>query len=166
MWCPAVTVCPTTTKLAVRALGEVARQEFSLTTPKSDEHALYLRDGAELLAELAERMKKAAREYCDAKGGVTLPNGRVWTKVEQERETINLNGPGGAEARDIIEREAPGTVEVAYKTSKEAIKKVLAKQTGQSGKQLNAALEQVLVPLRTAGAIRTTTITKYEEKAK
>lgn len=161
LWCPAVTVCPATQRVV--ALATVAPDpSWAVTEPTTPEHALWLRDGAALLEEMAEAWKARARAYADANNGIPLPDGKVWRRTDTERETIVLDGPGGAEAEDALRR-AGVEVEVKRTATKGAIEKAVAAK-GLKGKALREAVEEILVPLRVAGATRTVTIPRYEAK--
>jgi hypothetical protein len=160
LYCPALTVCPATQRTVALAVS-APDPTWATTAPTTPEHALWLRDGADVLEEMAKEWKARARAYADANNGVPLPDGRVWRRTDVERETIVLDGPGGAEAEDALRR-AGVAIEVKRTATKGAIEKAIAAR-GLKGKELKAAIEEVLVPLRVAGATRTTTIPTYRE---
>lgn len=157
LYCPALAVCPATTAL-VREARETkpALPAFALRPPETDAEALRLRDGAAVLEEVAAEATALWRAYCDAHGGVALPDGKVLRRVEVSVEKI---APLDGEAfRALREAGLEAAVETKRTTSKEALKKFVAQRTGLKGKALDEAVEtQALAPLRTLGATKTQT---------
>lgn len=167
LYCPALAVCPHTKALATHATAAITlRPEWLHPVPTTDEHALFLRDGARALEKLAEAWEAAARAYADVRNGIINPaTGKVWAAREVSVERIALNGPGGAEAIDLLDRLAPGAAERKVQASKTAAREAFGKTHGLTGKALDEAFEaQVLVPLRVMGAVSNQSHMKWQER--
>ena len=110
-----------------------------------------------------EQMEALLKLYADTHEGITLPNGKRWVKVPQERESINLSGP--EMAAGISALSAAGVddaVETKATTTKAAIERSF-KAKGLKGKELRTATETLLSELRAAGVVRSVTVEAWRE---
>jgi CRISPR/Cas system-associated exonuclease Cas4 (RecB family) len=166
--CKAVAVCPTTS-VAETAITEVAATLPEEVTGPAVELVINADNATSLLTRLrqvqaaCESMEAALKVYAVNNDGITLPSGKRWRKVPQDRESINLNGPEMATGLAALNAVgADGAVEHKVSITKAAIEKALKAQ-GLKGKALTTKLESVMGELRAAGCVRTTTVDAWRE---
>lgn len=157
--CKAVTLCPTTTP-AADAIVAMEPATLSITSPEQASAALVkLRQ----VQAACEQMEALLKMYAEKFDGISLPDGKRWTKVPQERESINLTGAEMAAGLAALDTHgATDAVETKASTTKAAIERVL-KAKGLKGKELRAALDNLMTDLRTAGVVRSVTVDAWRE---
>jgi len=157
--CRAVAVCPSTSTSTKALVATVEPAKLEISSPEQATE-LYLR--LRQVQAACEQVEAALKAYA-SEGGISLPGGRQYRRISSERETITLNGPDGALARDAIHAAgAHKAVELKYSVSKAAIEREL-KAAGLAGKELRAKMEALYAELRVAGAVRSTTIDSWRE---
>ena len=92
-WCKAVAACPETQKavelIPLAALVKSDRA-FPMTVKiESPEHALWLRDRVKMVAEAADEILAAVKDYARSSGGLPAPGGKVWIEVPSTRSSID-----------------------------------------------------------------------------
>jgi RecB family exonuclease len=159
-WCPAAAACPATAEAIQQALPlPIAPHALSveLTSP---EHAAWTLHRLRAVREACDAIEGKVREYADANGPIPTAEGKVWGRVEQQREAIECS----ADALELMRAKLGSAADDAVKvtTSKAAIARA-AKATGNgSAKQLE---RDVLDGLRACGAVKVSAVTKYEERS-
>lgn len=155
--CKAISACPTTTTAMEQVKQAV---EVKIQNAEQASAALVRLRQVQAACEQMETMLKA---WASENGGVSLPNGRKWTKVPMERETISLAGDNmAAGLAGIASAEALDAVETKATTSRAAIERVL-KAKGLKGKELRAKMDALMEDLRGAGVLKTTVIEAWRE---
>lgn len=157
--CRAVAVCPATAEATV-ALAPVEPVSIAITSPEQASAALVrLRQ----VQAACEQMEALLKTYAQENKGIALPNGKRWTQVPQERESISLTGPDYAAGMAALQAVgADKAVETKHSTSKAAIERVL-KEQGLKGKELRAKMDELMSDLRASGVVRSVTIEAWRE---
>jgi CRISPR/Cas system-associated exonuclease Cas4 (RecB family) len=157
--CKVVALCPTTT-VAQTALVATEPKELKIS---SQEQATALLSRLRQVQAACDQMELLLKEYAANNGGIALDNGKKWTLVPQDRESISLNGPDYPIGMAALEAAgATSAVETKASTSKAAIERALKAQ-GLKGKELREKMEYILSDLRAAGVVRTVTVDAWRE---
>lgn len=157
--CKVVALCPTTAT-AQTALVAAEPKELKIA---SQEQATALLSRLRQVQAACDQMELLLKEYAANNGGIALDNGKKWTLVPQDRESISLSGPDYAVGMAALEAAgATSAVETKASTSKAAIERALKAQ-GLKGKELKAKMEYILSDLRAAGVVRTVTVDAWRE---
>ena len=107
-WCKAIASCPATQAAAEQLLpvtSLVKKGETAVSYPmtvqiQSPEHALWLRDRAKMIQEMAGEILDAVKDYARKSGGIPVGDGKkVWTEVPSTRS----GGIDGKKALDLLE---------------------------------------------------------------
>lgn len=157
--CKAVTICPTTAK-ATEIIAPATPVTLEIT---SDEQATALLLRLRQVQAACEQMETVLKAYATEKSGIALDNGKRWTKVPQDRESINLTGADMAAGLAALD--AAGVMEAVETKStvtKAAIERAM-KAKGLKGKELKAAMDALLGDLRASGVMRSTVVDAWRE---
>jgi len=168
-YCPARAVCPATRALLLSAGLDVdSRRRLPIVGPiESNDQAVAVIVGTDLLEAFIANRRKAAKAYADASGGITAPDGRVYKGREALRETPRLDVAG---AEDVLhevlgERYREAITVAAPKTSFGAIRKVASARKGRGEKiVIKDVEEEARQKLRVAGALKVSKFTQYDWK--
>lgn len=164
--CPARVHCPAQTALA-RRLGQdpqdVANELLSTLTPESAGNVL-LRVRA--VRDVLKAVDAALYAYATEAGGIPLPDGRVWKKVDKTRAC--LDGPKTLDALTALHGLEVGKAAVVMESSKAAIERALApvyearKRTGEKTTK-KALLEQAMAGLRAVSGVGEVLTSSWED---
>lgn len=126
---------------------------------------IMLREADARWTEIKRRAFEAVRFYAEEHGGIQLPGGKVYRKVEQTREAIDLSRPEAIEAlgRELGEdglKLATTTETVATKSSIKIAARANKEKTGET---IASCEERALKALRAVGAVKVSKVEKYEE---
>ncbi len=161
-YCPRRLDCPAKEKAAKLAVMEmtVVNKNNSLTTP---EQLAGLYDSAASLSRTLEQYKDALKMAVKDAGSITLPDGRVLTLEECERETISANCDFWLTAQTFIggteEAETADKIgEDAFTVKKQAVIKAVRDAAPKGEK--DAAEKRFMKELRSAGCVKTTKFDK------
>ena len=157
--CRAVAVCPAT-KSATDAIAAPTPVEIRIHNQEQATAALVRLRQVQAACEQMESILKA---YAAENGGIPLPDGKRWSRVSVERESINLTGMDGAAGISLIHSVgADDAVETKSSTSKAAIERSLKAQ-GLKGKELRAKADALYSELRACGVMRSSSVETYRE---
>ncbi len=161
-YCPRRLDCPAKAKFAESSVMamESVHSNHSLTTP---EQLAGLYDAAASLSRTLEQYKDALKMAVKDAGSITLPDGRVLTLEECERDTISANCDFWLTAQTFIggteEAETADKIgEDAFTVKKQAVIKAVRDAAPKGEK--DAAEERFMKELRSAGCVKTT---KFEK---
>ena len=160
-YCPIIAECPATQR-AIEAVAAAAAVRFPLSVDlQSPEHAAYVRERLQAVEKAVAGIWAALEQYARTTP-VPAGDGKFWGVVERARESISLEKPEAMAALRAALGEFGFAAAVECKTSKAAIHKAAAAQSTKRGeaKRVETAL---LDELRTLGAVRKSTYTKFEE---
>jgi len=130
---------------------------------QSAEHATWLYHLARALEATKSAVFAALTQYADGNGGIDVGGGKSWTRVEFERESIDLTVPGAVDAlRSALGSHADVALEMS--TSKAAIKEAARALKAAEGTPLAQTERAALAALASVGAVRTTMSQRYEER--
>jgi hypothetical protein len=166
-WCPALAVCPSTQALAATVATEAALpppHKLSVTVD-SDEHALWMAAAVPAAQKFLDAVNAAWKAHVKAKGGIALPNGKVFRQVDP-MERVTMTGRGAAEAEDRLVQLGLGDAierKTTVSVSKESLREA-AKKMGLAGRELTAKVEEAMGVLRAADCVRETPVEKYAER--
>lgn len=153
-WCPAKGICPetaTSVEQVVEASALVRRVPISLTIRDND-HAAGMLTAVDAVENFIAELKTRLRAYADANGGILMPDGTVYSRTDVTSERPDL----GVDGADEVLIEAGLQAAIKLSTTWAEIKKLGGKD----------AEKRVREALKGIGAVRSTTVPRYEAKAK
>lgn len=164
-FCDHFGLCPATKGAITEVAPEDARRlpiVYEASAITGPEHAARLYAVIRAAKAQIDRVWEALRVYAEQHGGIEVGDGVVWGPRSTRRESIDLSTRASV---DALKRELGDDWEraVTLDTSKAAIKRAAASVKARTGETIAAIEERTVAALKSAGAVRVSSSTKFEE---